>query len=171
MMMVFAVGISIPVSMIENIRATDVFRELELLHKTGIENINPEDISKSIRGRSSINHFLKNMLFNAKKSVMIATTAEGIRRKASLLRNILAALSKRKVRISIFAPHDEKTAEKIKFAKLKNVDPKARLVLIDKEEVLFMFSDDSVNPDYDTAVWIKSPYFVGALEQLVENNL
>jgi len=158
-------------SMIERIRTTNVFRDLELLHKTGIDNIKPEDLSKSVKGRDNINFYLKNMVANAKKSVLIISTQEGIKRKLSLLKNILSSLNKRNVRVKIVAPVDNKTAERIKYAKIKNTDPKARLVVVDKEELLFMLSDDSVEEDYDTAVWIKSPYFVNSLEKLFEGNL
>lgn len=158
-------------NMIEGIRDTDIFKELELLHKTGIESVNPEDLSNSIKGRENINYLLKNMISNAKKSVLLVTTQEGIKRKISLLRNLMPAMSKRKVKLSIIAPVDNKTAKKIKFAKLNNIDPKARFISVDKEEMLFMLSDDSVDPNYDTAVWIKSPYFVSSMEKLFENNL
>ena len=158
-------------SMIENIRFTDVFSELELLHKTGITSINPEELSNSIKGRDNINYYIKNMVYNAKKSVLIVTTQEGFKRKINLLKNTLNALNKRKVKVTIIAPIDDKTASKVKFAKLKNADPKARFVSVDKDQMLFTVSDDSTKPDYDTAIWIRSPYLVSSVERLFENNL
>ncbi len=163
--------VELSLRMMEDIRNTNVFKELELLHQTGIENVNPEDLSNSIRGRENINFHLKHMVFNAKKSVLILTTQEGFKRKTKLLRDSLSALSKRKIKVGIIAPFDDATTSKFKFAKLKNADPKARFVSVDKEEMLFMLSDDTTNPNYDTAVWIKSPYFVSSMEKLFEENI
>lgn len=163
--------VALSLRMMEDIRTTPVFKELELLHKTGIEKINPEDLSNSIKGRENINYHLKNMISNAKKSVLIATTEKDFKRKMNLLKNVLHTLSKRKVKVSIMAFVDDKTANKLKFTKLRNVDPKARFFSVDNQEMLFMLSDDSVDPNYDTAVWIKSPYLTKSMERLFGNNL
>jgi len=163
--------VELSLRMMEDVRATNVFKELELLHKTGIEKINPEDLSNSIKGRENINYHLKNMVSNAKKSVLILTTQKGFKRKMKLLGNTLSVLNRRRVKVNVVAPVDDKTANKLKFTKLKNVDPKARFVSVDNEQMLFMLADDSVNPTYDTAVWIKSPYMTSSMERLFEGNL
>src|SRR3989339_45965 len=54
--------------MIEEIRGTDVFKELQLLHKTGIEKVDGSELSNSIIGRENINQFLKRMVESAEKS-------------------------------------------------------------------------------------------------------
>ena len=74
--------------MIEDIKTTDIFRELQLLHKTGIEKIDGGELSNSIVGRDNLNHFLKKMVEKAEKSVLIVTTQEGFVRKVNLLHKV-----------------------------------------------------------------------------------
>ena len=50
------------IEIVENLADTDIFKELELLHKTGIKRINVEDITDSVVGRNNVNRFIKDML-------------------------------------------------------------------------------------------------------------
>ena len=63
---------------VEKLAETDIFEELELLHKTGIKKIDVENITDSVVGRSNVNKFLKDMLSRAKKSVTVVTNEEGL---------------------------------------------------------------------------------------------
>src|SRR3989338_8111744 len=53
----------------ESVKETDEFKELELLHKTGVQHVDISSISKSIVGRTSINRYVKDMLSKSKSSV------------------------------------------------------------------------------------------------------
>ena len=50
------------IEIVENLADTDIFKELELLNKTGIKRINVEDITDSVVGRNNVNRFIKDML-------------------------------------------------------------------------------------------------------------
>src|SRR3989344_4134990 len=50
----------------ENIKETEEFRELDLLHKTGVQHVDISSISKSIVGRAGINRHIKEMMSKAK---------------------------------------------------------------------------------------------------------
>ena len=163
------------VNIFESLRDTDVFKELELLHKAGIEKIDATEISNVITGRNNIYHLIKDMLDKAKKKAVIATTQEGFIRKSNLLKATLARLNKKGVKVKFIAPVDEKIAKKVKLHNLKNVElkdsnPNARFVTIDGKEMLFMIADDNIAKDYDTAVWVDSDFFVEAIEKLFVNN-
>ena len=46
---------------------------------------------------------------------------------------------------------------------------KARFVIIDSNQVMFMLLDDeSVHPNYDVGVWINTKFFAQTLEQMFE---
>ena len=45
-----------------------------------------------------------------------------------------------------------------------------RFVSIDSEQMIFFITSDETSPGYDTAVWIRSPFTVSALERLVDSN-
>src|SRR3990167_8147151 len=59
---------------IESIKETDEFKELELLHKTGIQHVDIASISKSIIGRTLINRHIKDLISKAKSDVVVVTT-------------------------------------------------------------------------------------------------
>ena len=54
----------------DNITGTDEFRELELLHKTGVQHVDISSISKSVVGRTSINRYIKDMISRAKSKIL-----------------------------------------------------------------------------------------------------
>ncbi len=155
--------------MIEDIRETDIFKELQLLHKTGIEKVDGSEISNSIVGRDNVNHFLKRMVERAEKSVLIVTSAEGFARKINLLHKILRKINKKGVKAKIIAPVNEKIAKKVKdIVELEDKDINGRFVIADKE-LLFMTNNDSINKNYDTAVWVKSEFFTKALKEMIDS--
>lgn len=164
------------ISGIEELKDTGVFKELELLYKTGVEHVDATKISGSLDGRQNVYHTIKEMANRAKKSLIIATTEQGFVRKVNSLKNIIANLNKKGVKIKILAPINEKVAKKAKIWNLKNVElkdvkPNVRFVSIDNKEFLFMTNDDSVHPEYDNAIWVNSDYFTKALSDLFVRNV
>jgi len=149
---------------IEELKNTDVFKELELLYKTGVEHVDTSKISGSIVGRHNVYHAVKEMANRAKKSLTITSTEQGFIRKINTLKNIIINLNKKGVKVKIIAPINEKAAKKAKILNLKNVelkdiDPKVRFISIDNKEFLFMTNRDDIHPEYDNAIWVNSEFF------------
>jgi len=163
------------IKMVENVRGTDAFDELILLHKHGVENIDPANISGALKGRSNIYNHILNIVSEAKNSVIISTTDKGLVRKAEYLKSALKKLKQSKVDVRIAAPlKDEeakKTALELKdIAKVKSCDVNARFVLIDGKDVFFMVRNDSdIHESSDLGIWVNTPYFSSALEQMFNN--
>jgi HTH-type transcriptional regulator, sugar sensing transcriptional regulator len=161
------------VSVLDKVKDGNTYKELELLHNQGIENIDPASLSGAIKGRRNINDQLETLFRNAKENILISTTKDGFLRKADIIKSLGKKL--KDIKIKIIVPEDEKVKE---FAKeLKNVNIKysnsfnSRFCLVDGKELLFMIMDDTkVHESYDTGVWVKSPYFVKSLENLFEIN-
>ena len=157
--------------MINDIKETDIFKELQLLHKTGIEKIDGSVLSNSIIGRENINHFLKKMVEKAEKSVLIVTTGDGFARQVNLLHKVLRKVNKKGVKAKMICPIEEKTARKVKdIIELKDKDLNGRFVIVD-DQLLFMTNDSSSDKNYDCGVWVKSEFFTKALKQMVESSL
>ena len=53
------------------IKDNEVYRELALLFKNGVEKIDPAELSGAIKGRNNLYHHLESMLKNAKKSIIL----------------------------------------------------------------------------------------------------
>jgi sugar-specific transcriptional regulator TrmB len=155
------------VRIIEAIKETEVFKELDLLHKTGIDHIDPSDLTNSITGRDSMYRLMRDMLDRAKTSITIATTETGLKRKTPLLKKSIKALQKKGVKVNVIIPDSAKIDRRLKDSvNIKNTNSGVRFVNIDDKEILFMLTSDEVNPNYDSGVWIKSEFFTQALQSL-----
>ena len=160
------------IMVMEGVKDTDIFEELVLLHKTGVKHVDVSELSNSILGKDNINKQIRVMAERAKKSVTIATTAEGFKRKAKLLKNHIPALRRKGVKVKIIAPIDKQVAKKLEGAELKDLktDDNLRFVNVDNEEIMFMLGEES-NPERNVGIWVKSEFFVKAYSELFEESL
>ncbi len=159
---------------LDELKGTDVLNELNMLHKQGIEFVEPTDLSGAIRGRHNIYTHMESMIKNAQKSVTISTTNNGLLRKVETLKPELERLKKRGVKIRIAAPISKESANSVKevakFAELKNSKLNARFCIVDGKELMFMvLNDDEVHPTYDVGIWVNTPYFASAMEEMFNN--
>ena len=159
--------------MMEKIKKSEVLKELQLLHTQGIEHVDSTDLSGSIRGRQNLYSHLEGTISQAQKSVSILTTTKGFKSKVKSLLPIMQTLHERGVSIRMAAPLDDeckKLAQDIKeFVEVKDSKYVGRFIIVDGEEVMFMVMDDSdVHPTYDVAIWVNTPFFSQALENLFE---
>ncbi|MEK6819876.1 MAG: helix-turn-helix domain-containing protein [Nanoarchaeota archaeon] len=159
---------------LETLKSDEVLEELNSIFTQGIKFVEPTDLSGSLKGRQNLYNHLDMMVRNAEKSVTIITTKEGLNRKFEALMPSFEKLKKRGVKVRIAAPVDNnniKVARELKkVAEVKNLDKiKARFIVIDSNQVMFMLLDDEkFHPNYDTGVWINTEFFASALEQLFE---
>lgn len=155
---------------LSKLKDTDEFVQLEELYKQGINPVKKEEISTSLRGKSNISNFLREIINNAKKEVMICTNAEEIKSKAKLFSQTFQILKENNVKIKIALSGDVKLIKEIeeKLAiKLKRIEIDAKFFIIDRKEVLFYISKAG-NENEDVAVWLNSDFFVNAFADLFE---
>ena len=152
------------ISLVEKIGGTDLFKELELLHKTGVKKVDVDNITDHISGRSNINKFMKEMLQRAKKHVTIVTNVDGIRHKTKVLKKMRRPLEKNKIPVTIYANGFQKLAFELNNVQIKPTDVEARIINIDDREMLFIVP--AKHQDFETAVWINSEHFVSAISDL-----
>ncbi|MBR9677670.1 hypothetical protein GOV04_06020, partial [Candidatus Woesearchaeota archaeon] len=159
---------------LENLQETDVLTELQSLHTQGVELVEPSDLSGSLRGRHNLYNHIELTIRSAQETVTIMTTAKGLMRKVEGLKGTLEELKKRGVTIHIAAPitDESKAAAKdiSEVAEVRHLDNiKSRFIIVDGKELIFMVLDDEeVHPTYDVGIWVNTPFFAGALEQLFE---
>ncbi|MBR9702290.1 TrmB family transcriptional regulator [Candidatus Pacearchaeota archaeon] len=159
---------------LETLKGDEVLSELNTLFTKGIKFVEPSDLSGSLRGRQNLYNHLDMMVRDAEKTITIITTAEGLNRKLEALLPSLEKCKKRGVKIRIAAPIDNnniKVAKALKkVAEVKNLEKmKARFVVIDSNQLMFMLLDDEkFHPNYDIGIWINTEFFAQALEQLFD---
>jgi sugar-specific transcriptional regulator TrmB len=156
---------------LESVVKTPVFNELNLLYKNGIRHVDPQLIAGAVQSRRNLYNQMDSMFRKAKKSIVIATSADGFVRKIDNFRFLFKKLSDKGVQIRIMAPLDDKGKKLAKtlgkVARVKdNKDIDARFVLVDDSEMLFMVTKDGVHEKVDTGVWVNSEYFVKAMRDL-----
>ncbi|MBD3203071.1 hypothetical protein GF327_02155 [Candidatus Woesearchaeota archaeon] len=161
------------VKRLENLKQTEVLKELKNLHEEGIELVEASDLSGSLKGRHNLYNHLEFTIKNAEESVTIMTTTEGLLRKIEGLTPVFEKIHKRGAKIRIAAPVTEEALPAVrevsKFAEVKDAKLKARFVIVDAKEIIFMVLDDAqVHPTYDIGIWINTPFFASALEELFE---
>jgi len=156
---------------LDELKGTDVLTELSTLFTTGIKYIEPTDLSGAIRGRNNVYDHLDMMIRNADKGVVIATTLDGLSRKFESLKGALEKAKKKGVSVRIVAPINAKNykvaKELSKYADVRHGKMKSRFALSDGKEMLLMILDDEVvHPNYDVGVWVNSPFFGNALNEM-----
>jgi len=158
---------------LEDLKKTDVLQELNSLHKQGVELVEPSDLSGSIRGRHNLYNHLELTIRDAEENVVIMTTTQGLIRKVEGLKPIFEKLKKRGVKIRIAAPLTKECAEAVKelsgIAEVRNSSVNARFTLVDGKEIIFMVMNDAdVHPTYDVGIWVNTPFFASAMEDLFD---
>jgi len=158
---------------LSKIKESEEFTKLEELYKQGISPVKREDISASLKGKSNISNFLKEIIKNARKEVVICTNAEEIMSKAKLFIQTLEILKKSNIKVKMALSGDESLiseVEKRLAVKVKRIEIDAKFFIIDRREVLFYISrggDESEN----IAIWLNSDFFVESFASLFEKAL
>ncbi len=160
------------VRMLESIKDTEVFSELNMLHQ-GIEMVDHTLISKSFRTRDASYLKMKQLVDGAKKSVVLVSTEKGVKRKLDSLRNNLKRANKRGVKVKVAAPvtkSNKSYLDKTGF-KIINTKLNSRFMLVDNRHIMFMMVDDSlIAPSYDAGVWFESSMMGNALSKMFDVN-
>ena len=154
---------------LSNIKSTDEFVKLEELYKGGISPVKREDLSAAIKGRSNISNYLREILQNAEKEVIICTNAEDINFKLKLFQQTIADLNKHGIKAKVALSGDEKLIKRLEKdlgTKIRNINVDAKFFIVDRKEILFYLSKNS-GPD-DTAIWLNSEFFAQAFATLFE---
>jgi len=159
------------VKMLSNLKETKEYLELEELYKSGVEPVKHNNVSGAIKGKSNVFNHLKELIDSAKKEVIICTSADEINEKSRIFSSLFSNLNKRKLNVKIALSGEESDIKKInnKFKiNAKKIDVNSRFYLVDKEQILFMLSQNSQREDEDLGVWINSSFFVNSMSYLFE---
>lgn len=161
-------------SQLEELKGSSVLNELSALHKNGVEMVDPVEITGALKSRSNAYDQIDAMIKGAESEVVLVTTEEGIIRKGDVHFRSLKKAHDRGVKIRIACPVTSKNKSIVEdlsaIATVRDVKGlNARFALADGREVLFMLLDDKdIHPTYDVGVWVNTPFFANALQQLFE---
>ncbi len=151
------------------IKETEEFTKLEALYNEGTDPVKREDISAALSGKSNITNYLKEILREAKKEVIVCLSAEELAKKEKLFKATFDLLLKNNVKVKLALSGDEKEIKFVseKFGiKAKKIDINAKFFIIDKTEILFYVSNNQNGEE--NAVWLNSEFFSQAFAGLFE---
>jgi len=159
--------------MLSQLKDSEILEQLNSLHAEGITLVDPTDRSGSFRGRDKVYEHLFLMFKNAKKNIIIMTSAQGLERKHDFFVNHLRRAVKSGVSVQIVVPpntNKEIIENFSQFAKIKtSKNSTTRFSMVDgKDLLLFLTDDQKVHKSYDCAVWVEAPYFVDYFNRLFE---
>ncbi|MBU1198443.1 MAG: hypothetical protein KKF46_02160 [Nanoarchaeota archaeon] len=160
---------------LDELRNSDVLKELNTLHSQGIDMINPAELTGVIKGRNQIYNHLNSMLKGASKSVVLMTSEDGLIRKQKALGKTLKKLKDKGVSVKFLAPLTNKSQEEVKELKkvstVSNIKGhNGRFCIVDNKELLFMLVEDSkIHPSYDVAIWVNTPLFASTIGKIMDH--
>ncbi len=157
---------------LSKIKETDEYTQLETLYNGGIDPIKREDISASLKGKSNISNHLREILQNAKKEVIICTSAEEMNAKSKLFMQTFDIFNREKIKLKIALSGDDALIAQLnkKFnMKFKKINLEAKFFIVDREEILFYVSKKTEQEEM--AVWLNSEFFAQAFASLFEKAL
>jgi HTH-type transcriptional regulator, sugar sensing transcriptional regulator len=158
---------------LDKLKDSDMLNELNMLHSKGIDLVDPSELSGSFKGRDNLYTHIDSMIKTAETSIIIVTTKEGLLRKADHFRRSLYRAKENGVDIKIIAPISKDNlvaAKKLsEFAEVRHSDtPLGRYIIVDDKQVTFMLvEDDKVHPNYDSGVWVNSPFFAKSVSGMI----
>ncbi len=158
------------VNVLTKLKDTEEFVKLNELYTQGINPVKKEEVSTSLRGKSNITNFLREIIENAKKEVVICTNAGEIKSKAKIFLQTIETLKKANIKIKMALLGDEKTIKELEEklgVKIKRTEIDSKFFIVDRREVLFYISKSGSDSE-DIAVWLNSEFFVESFASLFE---
>ena len=161
--------------LLSKIEQSPLIDELKLMYKSGVKEIDPLELTGSLKGRKNLYHHIERMIKNAEKSVVLTTTASGILRKKDAFRNALRKAKERKIKVRIVAPIASEMKPQLEelasLAELRNTSTPARFCVVDGKEAVIMPMDDEItNPAADVGIWVRSKFFASTFEKLFDSS-
>jgi HTH-type transcriptional regulator, sugar sensing transcriptional regulator len=154
---------------LSKVKTTEEFVQLEALYKGGIDPVKREDVSAALKGKSNISSYLREILQNAKKEVIICTSYEEIIKKLKLFQFMLDELKAQKINVRLALSGEDTQIKQLEAKlnlKIKKINITAKFFIIDRKEILFYLSKDL--DAEESAVWLNSEFFSQAFATLFD---
>ena len=160
------------VHVLDNLKGTKEYDELETLHKASISLIKREDVSSALKGRHAIYSHAREISENATKEVVACFPASELVEKGRIFNNMFEKLQNNGIKVKlVLSGTDEeikKAENKFKIKAIKT-SLNSKFFLVDRNQVLFFLTNS--NYDEDIAIWLNSDFFTSAFSSLFEMSL
>jgi len=161
---------------IDQIKASPILKELEKIHKKGVDLVEPEEFTGSLKGRHLVNQQLETIFKSAKQKIYIMATQQTLQDIHSNHSDILKKASEKGVKIKI-AAHGNVAPDVLKglksFAEVRRAKggPVGRFAIVDGKHAVLALTQEDVHPSQDSAFWTQSEHVAGDVLEPMFNHL
>ena len=160
---------------LDSFKDSEAVDELESLYDQGLELVEPEEMSGSLKGSHQINQHMGTMFQDAEESIKIVTSEEGLNDLHENHSDLLKGARENGVNVKVLAPVTDNNRkafqEMSSFSDVKHLEgsdfdvPEGRFAIIDNDALTMSMTHDQVHDTQDTAFWTKSDHMA---EQTME---
>ncbi len=157
---------------IDKLSNSPILAEMENVYKQGLSLVQPFEMTGTIKGKDAVNQHMRAVFKKAKGKITIVTTKNSHSDLHVSHYNVLKKLSKKGVKIKVYAPLEKGSPDWSGVAEVKHIDqPAARLYTVDDEHVMMALTDDSnTHNSQDVIFWAQSPHVVkGVMEPFINS--
>jgi sugar-specific transcriptional regulator TrmB len=155
------------VERIDKMKTSSIVQELEGIFKNGLNLVQPTEMTGTLKGRYIIDRQLRSAFKEAKDTIHIMTTEQGLNDLYSKHFRILKKANRAGVKLRIMAPFGEDSLTKAfsQIAEIKKVaKPQGRMAIIDGQNLLMALTNDKdVHETQDIAFWASSEHAVKSM--------
>lgn len=160
---------------LDSFKDSEAVGELEELYSQGLELVEPEEMSGSLKGTHQINQHMGTMFQEAQESIKIVTSENGLNDLHDNHADLLQEAREQGVNVKVLAPVTDDNEEA--FNELKDVAevrhlqgndfdvPNGRFAVIDNDALTMSMTHDEVHQTQDTAFWTQSDHMA---EEMME---
>lgn len=153
---------------LDTFKDSEAVGELENLYSQGLELVEPEEMSGSLKGSHQINQHMGTMFQEASDSIKIVTSEKGLNDLHNNHADLLQEAREQGVNVRVLAPVTDDNKDS--FDGLKEVAdvrhlrgndfdvPNGRFAIIDNDALTMSMTHDDVHQTQDTAFWSKSDH-------------
>ncbi|MFB6215354.1 MAG: TrmB family transcriptional regulator [Candidatus Aenigmatarchaeota archaeon] len=154
---------------LEDFKDSEAVNELEDLYSQGLELVEPEEMSGSLKGEHQINQHMGTMFQDASESIKVVTSEKGLNDLYENHADLLREAREQGVNVKVLAPVTDSNREafdSIKdFSEVRHLKstgefdiPNGRFAIIDGDALTMSMTHDEVHSTQDTAFWTKSDH-------------
>ncbi len=163
------------VGRIDKLKVSPMIQELEKIFKEGLNLIQPTEMTGTLKGKYIIDRQLRSAIKDAKSTIQIMTTEQGLNELYSKHFRVLKKANRAGVKLRVMAPFGEDSLTKAfsQIAEIRKISkPKGRMAIIDGTNILMALTNDKeVHETQDIALWATSEHAVQSMAKPLFNHV
>ncbi len=152
---------------IDKLKVSPVIQELETIFEQGLNLTQPTEMTGTLKGHYIIDRQLRSAFKDAKSTISIITTEQGLNDLYSKHFRMLKKANRSGVKLKILAPFGEDSVTNAfsQIAEIRKLaKPAGRMTIIDGQNILMALTDDkSVHETQDIAFWAISSHAIESM--------